>query len=63
LLLSRYRGNLELSLAAYNAGINAVERYGGIPPYAETRQYVQRVLRFYDGYRENGVPNVRQVRQ
>ena len=46
LLLSRYRGNLELSLAAYNAGINAVERHGGIPPYAETRQYVRRVLRF-----------------
>ncbi len=63
LLLSRYRGNLELSLAAYNAGINAVERYGGIPPYAETRQYVQRVLRFYDGYRETGVQNVRQVQQ
>jgi soluble lytic murein transglycosylase-like protein len=63
LLLSRYRGNLELSLAAYNAGINAVERYGGIPPYAETRQYVHRVLRFYDGYRETGVQNVRQVQQ
>jgi soluble lytic murein transglycosylase len=63
LLLSRYRGNLELSLAAYNAGINAVERHGGIPPYAETRQYVQRVLRFYDGYRETGVQNVRQVQQ
>ena len=59
LLLSRYRGNLELSLAAYNAGINAVERHGGIPPYAETRQYVQRVLRFYDGYRGTGVQNVR----
>ncbi|HEX6438809.1 MAG TPA: lytic transglycosylase domain-containing protein [Candidatus Binatia bacterium] len=61
LLLSRYRGNLELSLAAYNAGINAVERHGGIPPYAETRQYVQRVLHFYDGYRENGVQNVLQA--
>jgi soluble lytic murein transglycosylase-like protein len=63
LLISRYRGNLELSLAAYNAGINAVERYGGIPPYAETRQYVRRVLRFYEGYRETGVQNVRQVQQ
>jgi soluble lytic murein transglycosylase-like protein len=63
LLLSRYRGNLELSLAAYNAGINAVERHGGIPPYAETRQYVQRVLHFYDGYRETGLQNVRQVQQ
>jgi soluble lytic murein transglycosylase-like protein len=63
LLLSRYRGNLELSLAAYNAGINAVEGYGGIPPYTETRQYVRRVLRFYEGYRETGVQNVRQVQQ
>jgi soluble lytic murein transglycosylase-like protein len=63
LLLSRYRGNLELSLAAYNAGINAVERHGGIPPYAETRQYVRRVLGFYDGYRETGVQNVRQMQQ
>jgi soluble lytic murein transglycosylase-like protein len=63
LLLSRYRGNLELSLAAYNAGINAVERHGGIPPYAETRQYVRRVLHFYDGYRETAVQNVRQVQQ
>jgi soluble lytic murein transglycosylase-like protein len=63
LLLSRYRGNLELSLAAYNAGINAVERHGGIPPYVETRQYVRRVLHFYDGYRETGLQNVRQVQQ
>ena len=63
LLLSRYRGNLELSLAAYNAGINAVERHGGIPPYAETRQYVRRVLHFYDGYRETGLQNVGQVQQ
>lgn len=63
LLLSRYRGDVELSLAAYNAGINAVERHGGIPPFAETREYVRRVLNFYDGYRANGIPNVRQVQQ
>ena len=63
LLLSRYRGDVELSLAAYNAGIKAVERHGGIPPYAETREYVRRVLHFYDGYRAHGVQNVRQVQQ
>ena len=61
LLLSRYRGDLELSLAAYNAGINAVERHGGIPPYTETREYVRRVLSFYDGYRAIGIQNVRQL--
>jgi Transglycosylase SLT domain len=59
LLLSRYRGDLELSLAAYNAGINAVERHGGIPPYIETREYVRRVLSFYDGYRAIGIQNAR----
>jgi soluble lytic murein transglycosylase-like protein len=63
LLLSRYRGDVELSLAAYNAGVNAVERHRGIPPYAETREYVRRVLNFYDGYRAIGIQNVRQVQQ
>jgi soluble lytic murein transglycosylase-like protein len=59
LLLGRYRGDLELSLAAYNAGINAVARHGGIPPFPETREYVRRVLRFYDGYRSHGVQLIR----
>jgi hypothetical protein len=42
-----FPGQLHLAVAAYNAGENAVLRYGGIPPYAETREYVTRVLRFY----------------
>ena len=47
-LLAMFNGNLELAIAAYNAGENAVIKYGNkIPPYAETVQYVPKVLGFY----------------
>lgn len=46
-LLLRYDADVRLALAAYNAGAGAVDRHGGVPPFAETRDYVQRVLYRY----------------
>jgi soluble lytic murein transglycosylase-like protein len=43
-LLDRFGGDTRLALAAYNAGAGAVEKYSGVPPYKETRNYVERIL-------------------
>lgn len=43
-LMKRYHGNVSMALAAYNAGPGAVDRYGGVPPYPETEQYVSDIL-------------------
>jgi soluble lytic murein transglycosylase len=51
-LYKRFNGKLALSLAAYNAGPTAVDRYKNIPPYQETEEYVRRVLRYYRTFKQ-----------
>ena len=53
-LANTFNGDLELTIAGYNAGEAAVIRYGGIPPYEETQDYVLQVLRYYHRYRTIG---------
>ncbi|MDX2498799.1 MAG: lytic transglycosylase domain-containing protein [Desulfobacterales bacterium] len=50
-MFDRFNGKLSLSLAAYNAGPTAVDRYKTIPPYEETEEYVRRVLKYYYNYK------------
>lgn len=50
LMLDRFRNNLQLALAAYNAGPEKVEEYRGIPPFSETMTFVEKALKYYGQY-------------
>ena len=50
-LANQFKGDMLLTLAAYNAGPEAVRKYGGVPPFDETRQYVRRVVAYYQQLR------------
>lgn len=52
-LLDTFKGDVSLALAAYNAGLSKVAKYGGIPPYEETRNYVAKVLNYRSSYRND----------
>lgn len=54
-LLDTFRGDVSLALAAYNAGLSKVAKYGGIPPFNETRTYVNRVLSYMQSYQSGGI--------
>jgi soluble lytic murein transglycosylase-like protein len=56
ILANEFNGDLELTIAAYNAGDGSVIRYGGIPPYQQTRDYVVNVTKYYRRYRS--IPDV-----
>jgi soluble lytic murein transglycosylase-like protein len=53
-LMQQFGGNAADALAAYNAGPGAVSKYGGVPPYAETQEYVSKVLGYAEAYRHTG---------
>lgn len=54
-LLDTFRGDVSLALAAYNAGLGNVAKHGGIPPFNETRTYVNRVLSYMQSYQSSGI--------
>jgi soluble lytic murein transglycosylase-like protein len=62
-MLNRYDENIELALAAYNAGPKAVDKYKGIPPYRETQGYVKRILKKFKHYQAATISSISLAKQ
>lgn len=60
-LLDKYQGNVEIALAAYNAGCRNVRKYRGVPPYKETRKYVKKVSALHEMYKKLNSENVKET--
>lgn len=56
ILINTYEGSVAMALAAYHAGAAKVDKYGGIPPYPDTRKYVVEVIKLYHRYQEKNTP-------
>ena len=55
-LINKFSGNIDMALASYNAGPDAVEQYGGVPPFSETQNYVKRVKSYLQMFEAEGSP-------
>lgn len=60
-LLDKYQGNVEIALAAYNAGCRNVRKYRGVPPYKETRKYVKKVSALHEKYKKTNNENKKEI--
>lgn len=60
-LLDKYQGNVEIALAAYNAGCRNVRKYRGVPPYKETRKYVKKVSALHEMYKKSNNENEKET--
>ena len=61
-LIDRFEGDIELALAAYNAGSRYVRRYGGVPPFRATKTYIKKVLRYQQKYQVEMAPSITVLR-
>ena len=52
-LIDKFDGNIKLALAAYNAGSRSVKKYGGVPPFKQTKLYIHKVFKYHQLYKED----------